>query len=68
MVDPRNEPDAPPSAGKKGQVRSGWFLLLVLAIVIVAAIAMISHRPGAGMGGSLSQEGGTTRPAAPGAS
>jgi hypothetical protein len=35
----------------------------VLAIVIIAAIVMVSRRPGAEMGGSLSQDGGTTRPA-----
>jgi hypothetical protein len=64
MATPRNEPTAPPSTGKKSSVRSGWFLLLVLAIVIIAGIAMIAGRPGAGMGGSLSREGGTTPPAA----
>jgi hypothetical protein len=49
-------------------MRSGWFLLIVLAIIIIAAIAMIANRPGAGMGGSLTGEGGPTRPPAEGAS
>jgi hypothetical protein len=59
MTDPRNEPNAPPSKKQKGQIRRGWLLLIVLAIVIIAAVAMIANRPGAGMGGSLSGEGGT---------
>jgi hypothetical protein len=61
MVNPRNEPNAAPSKKQKGQMRSGWFLLIVLAIVIIAGIAMMAERPGAGMGGSMSQES-TTRP------
>jgi hypothetical protein len=68
MADPRNEPNAQPSKRQKGQMRSGWFLLIVLAIIIIAAIAMIANRPGAGMGGSLTGEGGPTRPPAEGAS
>ena len=64
MVRPQNEPTAPPSTGKRSSVRSGWLLLLVLAIVIIAGITMLASRPGAGMGGSLSREGGTTPPAA----
>lgn len=64
MVTPRNEPTAPPSTGKKSQVGRSWLLLLVLAIIIIAAIAWVANRPGAGMGGSLSREGGTTPPAA----
>jgi hypothetical protein len=62
MADPRNEPNAPPSKKQRGQIRSGWFLLIVLMIVTIAAIAMIADRPGAGMGGSLSRKGGTTPP------
>ena len=64
MADPRNEPNAPPSTKQRGQIRSGWFLLIVLAIAIIAGIAMIADRPGAGMGGSLSGEGRTTPPPA----
>lgn len=67
MADPRNEPDAPPSKKQRGQIRSGWFLLIVLAIIIIAGIAMIADRPGAGMGGSLSGEGRTRPPPAEGA-
>jgi hypothetical protein len=52
----------------EGPDGSGWFLLIVLAIVIIAAIAMIADLPGAGMGASLSGEGGTTPPPAQGAS
>jgi hypothetical protein len=46
MVNPRNEPDAPPSTGRKSQMRSGWFLLRAPAIVIIAPIAVLSHRRG----------------------
>jgi hypothetical protein len=46
MADPRNEPNAPPSKKQRGQIRSGWFLLIVLAIIIIAAIAMIADRKG----------------------
>jgi hypothetical protein len=67
MAQSRNEPNAPPSKKQRGRIRSGWFVLIVLAIVIIAAIAMIADRPGAGMGGSLSREGGTTPPPAQGA-
>jgi hypothetical protein len=62
MVTPRNEPDAPPSTGRQSRVRGGWLLLMIVAIVIVAAVAILAGRPGTGMGGSLSKEGGATRP------
>jgi hypothetical protein len=68
MAQSRNEPERPAFEEAEGRIRSGWFLLIVLAIVIIAAIAMIADRPGAGMGGSLSREGGTTPPPAQGAS
>jgi hypothetical protein len=68
MVTPRNEPDAPPSTGKKSRTSGGWVLLMVLAIVIIAGVAILANRPGSGMGGSLSREGGTTRPEATGSS
>jgi hypothetical protein len=64
MVTPRNEPDAPPSTGKKRRTSGGWVLLIVLAIVIIAGVAILANRPGSGMGGSLSREGGSTRPEA----
>lgn len=70
MVTPRNEPDAPPSTGRstgrKSRTPGGWVLLMVLAIVIIAGVAILANRPGSGMGGSLSKEGGSTRPEATG--
>lgn len=66
MVTPRNEPDAPPPAGRRSQGRGGWLLLMLLAIVIIAGVAILAGRPGAGMGGSISREGGETRPATTG--
>lgn len=61
MVTPKNEPDTPASAGKPNQTRTTWIILLVLAILIFAGIAVVSNKPGAEIGGSLSPNGGSTR-------
>lgn len=61
MVVPTNEPDAPPSSGKKSQTRAVWIALIVLALAIIAGFVVVGRQPGAEMGGSLATNGGSTR-------